>query len=476
MYRPKSSIHATLLMLVVCIVVTGFLTACSGSGGNVQATGAGPVDNMPAGTGGIAFQLAFQQPGPTQAMRTPGFNSCVDYGLGTITATVMNGTTTVTSTSWPCALHQGVVTGVPAGSAYTVRVQGLASGTGTALWSGQTASIAVTTGQVTNAGTIVMTYIGTDFTAPAVTQIAANSSPTNTTSVPITDRFNIAFSKSMAISTLTSTNITMSGSVAGTVAYNSTNNTASFIPSAPLQYNTQYTLQVVSCVTGSCIKDLAGNVLTTGPTNTFIFTTEAVPTAVASAPTLTTKAGNSQVTLDWPAVNGATSYNVYWSTVSGVTPSTGTLLANVSAPAMHLGLANGTTYYYVVTAVTNTSGSFESAASSESSATPAVPASNPSAPANLSVVFNSNGPYVVSWPTATGMSYNLYWSPRAIYPDHTAADNVVRYVPGGTYSHSGVQNGVTYCYIVTALSAAGESSDSNQVCGPGAGSIQIIWP
>jgi hypothetical protein len=97
-------------------------------------------------------------------------------------------------------------------------------------------------------------------------------------------------------------------------------------------------------------------------------------------------------------------------------------------------------------------------------------------PASLAVTFNSGGPYTVTWPTVSGMSYNLYWSPRPIYPDHTAADNVIRYAPGGQYNHSGVTTGTTYCYIVTAMNSAGESADSMQVCGPGAGGIQIFWP
>ena len=160
------------------------------------------------------------------------FNSCVDYGIGTISATVSSGTATVTSSSWPCSLHQGQVLGVPAGTNYTLHIQALSSG-GTTLWSGQATSITVNAGSVTNAGTIVMSYVGGDFTQPTVTLIGPNSSPTNTTNVPITDRINIAFSKSMAISTITSTNITLNnGSVPGTVSYDSASKTAAFIPSS----------------------------------------------------------------------------------------------------------------------------------------------------------------------------------------------------------------------------------------------------
>jgi hypothetical protein len=478
MYRQKSPVYASLCLLAMCIVLTSFFPACSGSGGDAPNSGnSGGPTAMPAGTGGITFQVVWQPPSSrsnSQILMTAAFNSCVDYGIGTISATVSSGTTTITSTSWPCSLHQGVVLGVPAGSNYTLKVKGLSSGT--TLWNGQVSSITVNTGQVTNAGTITMNYAGTDTTPP--TALISPNSNAISTNVPVTDRINIVFSEPMAISTVTSTNITLNnGSVSGTVSYDSASKTAAFIPSSPpsppLAYNTQYVLQVVSCVTGSCIKDTAGNQLSSTPTYTF--TTESAPTGIANAPTgLTTKAGNGQVTLDWPAVNGATSYNVYYSTSALVTTATGTQLLDVRAPSVNLGLANNTPYYYIVTAV-NSFG--ESLASAVTSTIPIVPAGNPQPPASLAVDYNvAASTYTVTWSTVAGMSYNLYWSTRPIYPDHTAADNVRRYQPGGQFIHSGVTTGLTYCYIVTAMNSAGESTDSQQSCGPGAGSILFIWP
>jgi len=89
--------------------------------------------------------------------------------------------------------------------------------------------------------------------------------------------------------------------------------------------------------------------------------TPAAPTGVAAT------AGHAQVTITWPSVTGATSYNLYWSTTNGVTIANGTKIAGVTSPYNHTSLTNGTTYYYVVTAV-NASG--ESAPSSQVSATP----------------------------------------------------------------------------------------------------------
>lgn len=82
---------------------------------------------------------------------------------------------------------------------------------------------------------------------------------------------------------------------------------------------------------------------------------------------LVATAKDSYVLLNVSSVAGATGYNIYWSTASGVTPTSGTKLPVTSVPLAHTGLTNGQTYYYVSTAV-NRGG--ESAASSAVSATP----------------------------------------------------------------------------------------------------------
>jgi predicted carbohydrate-binding protein with CBM5 and CBM33 domain len=92
-----------------------------------------------------------------------------------------------------------------------------------------------------------------------------------------------------------------------------------------------------------------------------------VPGAVPSAPTnLGATPGNAQVSLGWTAASGATGYNVKRSTTNGG-PYTN-VATNVSGTSfVNTGLTNGTTYYYVVTAV-NASG--ESGVSTQVSATP----------------------------------------------------------------------------------------------------------
>gem|GEM_PF-658645 len=83
--------------------------------------------------------------------------------------------------------------------------------------------------------------------------------------------------------------------------------------------------------------------------------------------------GDGQVTVSWDTVSGMT-YNVYFSTTSGVTKANGTPLTGKTTPFMHTGRTNGTTCYYVVTAV-NANG--ESVESTQVSATPQASTGNP---------------------------------------------------------------------------------------------------
>ena len=69
------------------------------------------------------------------------------------------------------------------------------------------------------------------------------------------------------------------------------------------------------------------------------------------APNIALCAGISQVAIRWKAVSGATSYNIYWSTTPGVTVENGTKIPDIAENSYrHTKLANGTTYYYIVTA------------------------------------------------------------------------------------------------------------------------------
>ncbi|UKS28078.1 fibronectin type III domain-containing protein [Paenibacillus sp. HWE-109] len=90
----------------------------------------------------------------------------------------------------------------------------------------------------------------------------------------------------------------------------------------------------------------------------------------ASPINLTAVGGDTKVDLNWSVTSGASSYNVKRSTIAGG-PYT-TIATNVTGTSYtDTSVTNGTTYYYVITAV-NSSG--ESGNSNETSATPQAPA------------------------------------------------------------------------------------------------------
>ncbi len=110
----------------------------------------------------------------------------------------------------------------------------------------------------------------------------------------------------------------------------------------------------------------------------YVYVTASTQNNPPSTPTgVAASAGNGQATISWSAASGATSYNLYMATESGVTKSNysskagGMTHTSVTSPYTHASLTNGTTYYFVVTAV-NAAG--ESAESSEVLATPSATA------------------------------------------------------------------------------------------------------
>jgi len=179
----------------------------------------------------------------------------------------------------------------------------------------------------------------------------------------------------------------------------------------------------------------------------------ATPTGTApSAPTgVTVTAGNKQVSISWTAVSDATSYNIYWSTTSGVTKTTGTKVTSNTNSYIHPSLTNGTTYYYVVTAL-NSDG--ESSESSEVSASPI------SAPTGVTATAG-NKQVSISWTAVSdATSYNIYWSTTSGVTKTTGTKVTSN---TNSYIHPSLTNGTTYYYVVTAVDNDGESIESSEV-------------
>ena len=95
---------------------------------------------------------------------------------------------------------------------------------------------------------------------------------------------------------------------------------------------------------------------------------------VPDAPELAAEAGPEQVTFSWGAVDGATSYTLYWSLQSGVDAENGTPISGISSPFTLSGLTPGETVYAVASA-TNDEG--EGAPSDQAQATPTAEQGDP---------------------------------------------------------------------------------------------------
>ncbi|OIR15064.1 xyloglucanase Xgh74A precursor [mine drainage metagenome] len=164
---------------------------------------------------------------------------------------------------------------------------------------------------------------------------------------------------------------------------------------------------------------------------------------------LTATAGDSQVALSWTASPGATSYNLFRSTVSG-SGYTSVAAGIAGTSYTDAGLANGTQYYYVVSAANSTGSSPYSA---EASATPAP---IPPAPTGLSATAG-NSQMALSWTASPGAStYNILRSTVS----GSGYASVATGIASTSYTDTGLTNGTTYYYVVSATNSTGTSANS----------------
>lgn len=205
----------------------------------------------------------------------------------------------------------------------------------------------------------------------------------------------------------------------------------------------------------------AADAISEGANSSEVTATPMTSLTLAAPLGLTATAGNASVALAWNSVNGATSYKVKRSSTSGGPYTDLTTLTGTTYSYSDLSANNGTTYYYVVSAVNST---MESANSAQAAATPSVP-TFPAVPSSL-LVSAGDTQLNLTWSVASGAaSYNVKRSATTGGPYTTIATNVT----GTSFNNTGLTNGVTYYYVISAVNLIGEGADSIEVSGkPGA--------
>ena len=208
----------------------------------------------------------------------------------------------------------------------------------------------------------------------------------------------------------------------------------------------------------------------------------ATPDAPPAAPTgLTAVPGNGSVALAWNASIRATSYQISRGTVSGgpYTPTIAT--GQTTTAANDVSLPNGTTYFYIVTAL-NAAG--ESAKSAQASATPIAP---PAAPTGL-IATSGNGSISLVWSASAGAASYQIW--QAVSGVSLGNIPLAIGVTALDYTDTHVTTGTLYVYWVAAVNAGGASALSEfaqATAGPppaaptgftatsGNGSVALAW-
>lgn len=177
-------------------------------------------------------------------------------------------------------------------------------------------------------------------------------------------------------------------------------------------------------------------------------------TVPPSAPTnFVASATNSSVTLTWSPSLLATNYNLKRALINGGPYTNIATLATTNyTDAL---VTNGTTYYYVVSAISAAGVGTNSA---QVSATPTGTPTPPDAPLNL-VANAGNASVALTWSSsATATNYNVKRSMTNGGTYSTIASGA-----GTSLTDTQVTNGATYFYVVSASNANGESTNSAQV-------------
>jgi hypothetical protein len=174
---------------------------------------------------------------------------------------------------------------------------------------------------------------------------------------------------------------------------------------------------------------------------------------------------SGKVTLSWNNVPGAKSYNVYLSRSPGVTKYNSHKIRQATNPITISDLEPGSTYYFIVTAVSE---SGESEASQENSYTAVMNTTglidfkniiDKPMPDHTNSLTNK-GHVTLAWDNVPNViSYNIYWStsPGVTKDNSNKIPNVKN-----PHTINDLKLGTTYYFVVTGVNKLGESQVSEE--------------
>lgn len=192
--------------------------------------------------------------------------------------------------------------------------------------------------------------------------------------------------------------------------------------------------------------------------------TASAPCVPPAAPTVNAVPGDGSVTLDWPAVAGATKYLVLRRASSGSDfAAIGVVLAGTAFTDKRA--ANGKHYSYVVTA---SNGRCSSASSAPVSVTPAC---GPLAAPTGVAATPGKGHIALTWRAPSGAKF--FWISRNT--TGTGAFAPIGTTTSANYLDRQVVSGVKYYYVVAASNGSCWSADTAVVAATTANSSHVIY-
>lgn len=413
------------------------LTGCGGGGGSTAATTTPPASNSISlsGTAAVGFPIVGASVGVTCAAG-PTITGIANTSITGAWSTTASGQTL------PCVVN--VTGGTTNGAVNTTTYQSIANGAGivnvTPLTSLVVANlIGSSTATPTSAQLATITQAQID-TSIANVQTALGATLPSTIN-PITTAFTPTGGVVMDdVLTAMANAMTSSGTNYSALLSSSAN----AAPGAAITPPAGYSAALVTAYAGTA----SGSTGSGGSGTLPVAPTVGTPVVVGSA----------NINLSWPAVSGATSYNVYRSTSPSVaiTPANRVATSYASIVFMDTGLSAATTYYYKVTAINATG---EGVGSVEVSAvTNAAAGADTSAPTGLTATVASNTQVNLSWNAVPGATQYIVYRSTTAGMAALLASNGVSITTSTTANLTGLSAATTYYFAVQSTTPGSVAS------------------